>query len=399
MSAGFRAAAVVGGLVGLVNGYWDEGERMTRMINYDEYKKCVEIPKRMDLCQGLPYHQMTLPNLLGHESLGEVLTQARHWNMQGRKGDLLDCHKDAKTFLCSLFAPVCLQDPNNTANLIDLLPCHSLCANVRQSCKPRLGHLVPDTIWNGLFNCSRYSVDDGLCVPGHHSPKITRLPSKPKQRPDQPKPPVAPPKTNQCAICSYKPPVDAIEDQFCAPLTKFVITLKRVKFKTVRRRVSRGSKKSFRTYYKLYGKHHYLKYLDKRKGKKKQRLFYLPKKRRCGCDLIDNIDGRTELLITGKFERAGGAPIISVIQKLSKNRPLRRMLRRVKKPSGCAQQRSIDPAKLLNNKNKARGERGRGRRPRKYNTKQRSGGFLNEPSLLNKQNKRGRGRVSRRKQS
>ena len=62
--------------------------------------------------------QMRLPNLLDHDTMSEVSQQATSWlpllNVQ--------CHADSQLFLCSLFAPVCLERP--------IYPCRSLCKKV-----------------------------------------------------------------------------------------------------------------------------------------------------------------------------------------------------------------------------------------------------------------------------
>ena len=68
---------------------------------------CVNIPSNMTLCHGVGYNKMRLPNLLDHDTLQEASQQASSWI------PLLNvkCHEDTKVFLCSLFAPVCLEKP------------------------------------------------------------------------------------------------------------------------------------------------------------------------------------------------------------------------------------------------------------------------------------------------
>lgn len=66
--------------------------------------KCVEIPSNLTLCHGIGYEKMMLPNLLDHDTLNEVTQQAGSWVPLTR----INCHPDAKVFLCSLFSPVCL---------------------------------------------------------------------------------------------------------------------------------------------------------------------------------------------------------------------------------------------------------------------------------------------------
>ena len=66
--------------------------------------RCVSIPANMALCQGLGYSNMRLPNLLGHEAPGEAVQQSASWLPLLAR----ECHPHARIFLCSLFAPVCL---------------------------------------------------------------------------------------------------------------------------------------------------------------------------------------------------------------------------------------------------------------------------------------------------
>lgn len=66
--------------------------------------RCVPIPAGMALCQNIGYDAMRLPNLLGHESPAEAVQQSASWLPLLAR----ECHPDARIFLCSLFAPICL---------------------------------------------------------------------------------------------------------------------------------------------------------------------------------------------------------------------------------------------------------------------------------------------------
>lgn len=66
--------------------------------------RCVPIPSGMDLCKNIGYHTMRMPNLLGHESPAEAVQQSASWLPLLAR----ECHPDARIFLCSLFAPICL---------------------------------------------------------------------------------------------------------------------------------------------------------------------------------------------------------------------------------------------------------------------------------------------------
>ncbi|NWR55461.1 SFRP2 protein, partial [Bucorvus abyssinicus] len=112
--------------------------------------KCVVIPKEMEMCHKIGYSEMRLPNLMGHTSMAEVITKSTTWKHLVHT----DCHPHVKTFLCSVFAPVCLDT--------FIPPCRSMCAAVRDSCAPVLtcqGHPWPDSL-----DCSRFPADEDMCL-------------------------------------------------------------------------------------------------------------------------------------------------------------------------------------------------------------------------------------------
>ncbi|XP_044142815.1 secreted frizzled-related protein 2-like isoform X3 [Bufo gargarizans] len=115
---------------------------------------CKAIPSSMTLCHGVGYSEMRLPNLLGHDTMKEVLQQAGSWVPLLTK----QCHGDTKKFLCSLFAPVCLSDLEEAIH-----PCRSLCEEVRDGCTPVMAAFgFP---WPDMFNCSQFPEGNELCVP------------------------------------------------------------------------------------------------------------------------------------------------------------------------------------------------------------------------------------------
>lgn len=120
------------------------------------YKRsnCKPIPAPMLLCRGIEYQNMRLPNLLGHETVQEVLEQASTWIPLVQK----QCHPDTRKFLCSLFAPVCIDDLDEI-----IQPCHSLCEEVKESCAPVMSAFgFP---WPDMLDCSRFPKDNDLCIP------------------------------------------------------------------------------------------------------------------------------------------------------------------------------------------------------------------------------------------
>uniref|UniRef100_A0A8D0GHM5 Secreted frizzled-related protein 1 n=1 Tax=Sphenodon punctatus TaxID=8508 RepID=A0A8D0GHM5_SPHPU len=112
--------------------------------------RCTPIPSSMALCYDIGYSQMRLPNLLGHESTAEAIQQAASWLPLLAR----ECHSDARIFLCSLFAPICLDR--------FIYPCHSLCEAVRSSCAPVMAcYGYP---WPEILNCNQFPADHALCI-------------------------------------------------------------------------------------------------------------------------------------------------------------------------------------------------------------------------------------------
>lgn len=66
--------------------------------------RCVPVPSNMALCHNIGYDTMRIPNLLGHDSPAEAVQQSASWLPLLAR----ECHPDARIFLCSLFAPICL---------------------------------------------------------------------------------------------------------------------------------------------------------------------------------------------------------------------------------------------------------------------------------------------------
>lgn len=114
--------------------------------------RCQAIPANFTLCYGLGYTQMHLPNLLNHESVTEILYELPLWQSLLSLG----CHPNARLLLCSILAPVCLQQTPQKAALVSfdnnqdsvlnmahdnkkfLYPCRTLCESVKKSCEPRM---------------------------------------------------------------------------------------------------------------------------------------------------------------------------------------------------------------------------------------------------------------------
>uniref|UniRef100_A0A665SW50 FZ domain-containing protein n=1 Tax=Echeneis naucrates TaxID=173247 RepID=A0A665SW50_ECHNA len=112
--------------------------------------RCLPIPSGMALCQNIGYSAMRMPNLLGHESPAEAVQQSTSWLPLLAR----ECHPDARIFLCSLFAPICLDR--------FISPCRSLCESVRDSCAPIMS--CYGYAWPEILRCDQYPADHLMCI-------------------------------------------------------------------------------------------------------------------------------------------------------------------------------------------------------------------------------------------
>ncbi|XP_060093622.1 secreted frizzled-related protein 5-like [Heteronotia binoei] len=112
--------------------------------------RCILVPRSMALCYDIGYTEMRLPNLLDHDTMAEAIQQSASWLPLLAR----ECHPDARIFLCSLFAPICLD------RLI--YPCRSLCEAVRSSCAPVMAcYGYP---WPEILTCNEFPDDHELCI-------------------------------------------------------------------------------------------------------------------------------------------------------------------------------------------------------------------------------------------
>ena len=125
--------------------------------------QCVDIPANLTLCRDIGYNQMALPNLLGHETINEVIRNAKTWNaLVG-----IRCHPDTRLFLCSVFSPVCVEERT-------IWPCQSLCKNVQAACEPAM--LWYGFPWPKMLNCDKIPRDSNatLCIEPQHNVTISK---------------------------------------------------------------------------------------------------------------------------------------------------------------------------------------------------------------------------------
>lgn len=116
---------------------------------YGKSPQCVDIPDDLRLCHNVGYNRMMLPNLLEHETMAEVKQQASSWVPLVHK----NCHPDTQVFLCSLFAPVCLERP--------IYPCRWMCEAVRDGCAPIMEAFgFP---WPEMLTCDKFPEGE-VCI-------------------------------------------------------------------------------------------------------------------------------------------------------------------------------------------------------------------------------------------
>jgi len=188
---------------------------------------CVSIPTDLKLCYGVGYDKMVLPNLLNHESMEEVYQQALSFVPLIRK----NCHPLLRIFLCSLFAPVCLEDDSAVRGPIP--PCKTLCVSVENSCAPVMQLHGFD--WPAMLNCSKFdNVDPCVSVNETMSePVKAPAPSKPSKN-----------KKETCAPCSITLQKETLLEDFCA--SEFVLKIRIRKVKVINAKQVKGHKAGIR---------------------------------------------------------------------------------------------------------------------------------------------------------
>ncbi|XP_057553233.1 secreted frizzled-related protein 1 isoform X1 [Hippopotamus amphibius kiboko] len=153
---------------------------------YTKPPQCVDIPVDLRLCHNVGYKRMVLPNLLEHETMAEVKQQASSWVPLLNK----NCHIGTQVFLCSLFAPVCLDRP--------IYPCRWLCEAVRDSCEPVMQFF--GFYWPEMLKCDKFPEGD-VCI-AMTPPNATEA-SKPQG-------------TTVCPPCDNELKSEAIIEHLCA---------------------------------------------------------------------------------------------------------------------------------------------------------------------------------------
>ncbi|NP_001161656.1 secreted frizzled-related protein 1/5 precursor [Saccoglossus kowalevskii] len=263
---------------------------------------CVSIPAGMGLCQNIGYTQMRMPNLLDHDSMGEVQQQAASWVPLVQKG----CHPETRLFLCSLFAPVCLDRP--------IFPCRSLCEKVRDSCTPvMLEYGFP---WPEMLYCDKLPLDNDLCIAPHMSNGSTETNGGGGEVvPEGDKEDDSEEKGGTCEQCHQDASRDVLLEQYCE--ADFVVKTRITESKKTRGDMKFVSNKKKRKFYNKGGL--------KKKDMQEMSL-YVEDGGRCNCDVIE--PGKVTYLIMGK--QMDKKLVITFAMPWKKSRDFRRATRMFK---------------------------------------------------------------------
>lgn len=167
--------------------------------------RCEEIT--IPMCRGIGYNLTSLPNELNHDTQEEAgLEVHQFWPLVE-----IHCSPDLKFFLCSMYAPICIED-----YLKPLPACRSVCERARNGCVPIMKQYGFQ--WPERMACEKFPVNgdpNNLCMEQNNrtdsSPTTTARPTRkptPGCKPGKKGCPesVVPPKNKECE-CRCRPPL------------------------------------------------------------------------------------------------------------------------------------------------------------------------------------------------
>uniref|UniRef100_A0A8D2LLS6 Secreted frizzled-related protein 1 n=1 Tax=Varanus komodoensis TaxID=61221 RepID=A0A8D2LLS6_VARKO len=253
---------------------------------YTKPPQCVAIPADLRLCHSVGYDKMVLPNLLDHETMAEVKQQASSWVPLLNK----NCHIGTQVFLCSLFAPVCLDRP--------IYPCRWLCEAVRDSCEPVMQFF--GFYWPEMLKCDQFPQDD-VCI-AMTAPNATEA-SRPQG-------------VAVCPPCDNEMKSDAILEHLCASEFALKMKIKEVKKENGDKKIIPKKKKP-------------LKLGTIKKKDLKKLVLYLKNGADCPCHQLDNLS--SQFLIMGRKVKA--QYLLTAIHKWDKkNKEFKKFMKKMKSP-------------------------------------------------------------------
>uniref|UniRef100_A0A1B6C5G0 Frizzled-2 n=1 Tax=Clastoptera arizonana TaxID=38151 RepID=A0A1B6C5G0_9HEMI len=144
--------------------------------------RCEEIT--IPICRGIGYNLTSMPNELNHDTQEEAgLEVHQFWPLVE-----INCSRDLKFFLCSMYAPICIED-----YMKPLPACRSVCERARDGCSPLM--LQYGFQWPERMTCEKLPVlgdPDNLCMEQNNRsdmqhPTVTS-PKPAKKQPARPAP-------------------------------------------------------------------------------------------------------------------------------------------------------------------------------------------------------------------
>lgn len=311
--------------------------------------KCLDIPSNLTLCRNIGYDQMRLPNLLEHDTLREATQQAASWVRLAHVG----CHPDTQVFLCSLFAPVCLDQP--------VWPCRSLCDAVRDGCEKRM--LQYGFPWPDMLRCDRFPSGNDLCI-GIRNTQETEDENEAV--------------CSSCALSSEKSSADVL-NRLCqadfvirAKVEQNLVTGNDLKISTARKKkVLRAAKGS-------------LKAKELRTG-----VVFLEGGAGCDCPALDTVNGRRSddhVIIAGN--RTGDRRLVASFVHGARSKGIRSVLRDLREKNACSRRDGRT----------AGGKHGEKKRDKKRKTKKKNGERLTSLEVGREQEEEERGEIESKNQ-
>lgn len=99
--------------------------RVVFVTGSGEARKCQEVT--IPMCKGIGYNMTYMPNQFNHDTQEEAgLEVHQFWPLVE-----IQCSPDLKFFLCSMYAPICMENYKR-----HLPACRSVCERARDGCAP-----------------------------------------------------------------------------------------------------------------------------------------------------------------------------------------------------------------------------------------------------------------------
>ncbi|OWF35419.1 frizzled-5-like [Mizuhopecten yessoensis] len=156
------------------------------LADAEQRLQCQEVT--IPMCRGIGYNFTYMPNQFNHETQEEAGLEVHQFYPLVE----IKCSPDLRLFLCSMYAPICMEGYNN-----HLPACRPVCERARAGCAPLMAQYGFQ--WPERMNCDKLPLS-GLCVDANATDSSTASPPRP--RPTRPHIDRIPPKH----ITADKPP-------------------------------------------------------------------------------------------------------------------------------------------------------------------------------------------------